>query len=203
MKCLLAIRYHLGFRTFSDWVASLPNADSTTPTLLSGTSRHPSNLTVMIRFMACVVLVLGVIAGCVKVQGNQDDPAGDRATIEAALRQWPNDFNAENLVGVCGLFADDVVLVYPGGPDRDRQQFCDRMQTLFDDPAKQFSYDAPDIGEVLVEGDLATVRLMWKLTIRDTSGKVLDTIDENGLDVFRRQPDGSWKIHISHAFSQT
>jgi ketosteroid isomerase-like protein len=77
------------------------------------------------------------------------------------------------------------------------------MQTLFDDPAKQFSYDAPDIEEVLVEGDLATVRLMWKLTIRDTSGKVLDTIDENGLDVFRRQPDGSWKIHISHAFSQT
>jgi hypothetical protein len=44
--------------------------------------------------------------------------------------------------------------------------------------------------------------LMWTLTVRDTSGKVLDTVEENGIDVFRRQADGSWKIHISHAFSQ-
>ena len=149
----------------------------------------------MLRRTACGVLALGVVAGC-------GDPANDRAAIEAALRQWPNDFNAENLPGVCGLFADDVVLVYPGSPDRNHQEFCNQMQTLFDDPAKKFSYDPPKIEEVLVDGDLATVRLMWKLTIRDTSGKVLEIIDENGLDVFRRQPDGSWKIHVSHAFTQ-
>ena len=125
-----------------------------------------------------------------------------RAAIEAALEQWPNDFNAENLAGVCGLFADDVVLVYPGAPDRNRKEFCDQMQTLFDDPAKRFSYAAPDIGEVLVDGDLATVRLIWTLTVRDTSGKVLETVEENGLDVFRRQADGSWRIHVSHAFTQ-
>ena len=77
------------------------------------------------------------------------------------------------------------------------------MRTQFADPAKQFAYEAPDIREVLVDGDLATVRLIWTLTIRDTSGKVLDTVEENGVDVFRRQADGSWKIHISHAFSQT
>jgi uncharacterized protein (TIGR02246 family) len=152
----------------------------------------------MVRWLACGVLTLGVAVGC--AQG--DDPATDRAAIEAALKRWPNDFNAENLAGVCGLFADDVVLVYPGAPDRNRQEFCDQMQALFDDPAKQFSYDAPEIGEVLVDGDLATVRLVWTLTIRDTSGKVLETVDENGLDVFRRQEDGSWKIHISHAFPQ-
>jgi hypothetical protein len=26
-------------------------------------------------------------------------------------------------------------------------------------------------------------------------------IPEDGLDVFRRQADDTWKIHISHAFS--
>jgi uncharacterized protein (TIGR02246 family) len=152
----------------------------------------------MSRWMACGVMAVGLVAGCA-----QEDPAEDRAAIEAALRQWPDDFNAKNLPGVCGLFADDVVLIYPGSPDRNHQQFCDQMRTLFEDPGKECSYDPPDIQEVVVDGDLATVRLIWTLTIRDTSGKVLETIDENGVDVFRRQPDGSWKIHISHAFSQS
>jgi uncharacterized protein (TIGR02246 family) len=152
----------------------------------------------MSRWMACGVMAVGLVAGCA-----QEDPAEDRAAIAAALLQWPDDFNAKNLPGVCGLFADDVVLIYPGSPDRNHQQFCDQMRTLFEDPGKEFSYDPPDIQEVVVDGDLATVRLIWTLTIRDTSGKVLETIDENGVDVFRRQPDGSWKIHISHAFSQS
>lgn len=154
----------------------------------------------MTRWTTCGLTALCLMAGCAQ---EEHDPAEDQAAIEAALRQWPEDFNAENLPGVCGLFADDVVLIYPGSPDRNHQQFCDQMRTLFDDPVQQFSYDAPEIQEVVVDGDLATVRLIWTLTIRDTSGKVLETVDENGVDVFRRQPDGSWKIHISHAFSQT
>jgi len=118
------------------------------------------------------------------------------------LLQWPRDFNARNLDAVCGLFADDVVLAYPGAPDRNRDAFCDQMRVQFRDPSKTFSYDEPDIKEIIVEGDLATVRLFWTLTVRDTSGKVLETIHEDGVDVFRRQPDGSWKIHISHAFTK-
>jgi len=126
----------------------------------------------------------------------------DRADIEAALLQWPRDFNARNLDAVCGLFADDVVLAYPGAPNRNRDAFCDQMRDQFSDPSKTFRYVEPDIKEIIVDGDLATVRLFWTLTVRDTSGNVLETIHEDGVDVFRRQPDRSWKIHISHAFTK-
>ena len=60
----------------------------------------------------------------------------------------------------------------------------------------------PDINDVIVDGDLAVVRLIWTLTVRDGSGQVLETTVEDGVDVFRRQADGSWKIHISHAFTR-
>ncbi|TQC46944.1 hypothetical protein EEB14_23425 [Rhodococcus sp. WS4] len=40
----------------------------------------------------------------------------------------------------------------------------------------------------------------WPLTVTDASGTVLENARESGVDVFRRQPDGSWKIHVSHAF---
>jgi hypothetical protein len=52
---------------------------------------------------------------------------------------------------------------------------------------------------VLVDGDLATVKLFWTLTVTDESGNGLDTGGEDGFDEFRRRPDGSWKIHVSHA----
>ena len=47
-----------------------------------------------------------------------------------------------------------------------------------------------------------TVQLFWTLTVTDPEGKVLDTGVEDGLDVFRRQPDDTWKIHVSHAFTK-
>jgi hypothetical protein len=66
-------------------------------------------------------------------------------TSRAVLLQWPRDFNARNLDAVCGLFADDAVLAYPGAPDRNRDAFCDQMRERFRDPSKTVSYDAPDI----------------------------------------------------------
>jgi hypothetical protein len=38
--------------------------------------------------------------------------------------------------------------------------------------------------------------------VTDPAGEVLETGVDDGLDVFRRQPDGTWKIHVSHAFTK-
>ncbi|CAN5394863.1 SgcJ/EcaC family oxidoreductase [soil metagenome] len=132
--------------------------------------------------------------------GSGSDTSRDEIAIVDALRQWPVDFDAEHLDAVCGLFADDVVLVYPNSADRGHDQFCDQMRINFADPTKKFSYAAPDIRDVRIDGDLGAVRLIWTLTVRDASGRVLETVAEDGVDVFRRQPDGSWKIVVSHAF---
>jgi uncharacterized protein (TIGR02246 family) len=147
----------------------------------------------------CYALSLSVPSPSVWLPRCRDS---DRADIEALLLQWPRDFNARNLEAVCGLFADDAVLAYPVAPDRNRDAFCDQMRERFRDPSKTVSYDAPDIKEIIVDGDLATVRLFWTLTVKDISGKVVETIHEDGVHVFRRQPDRSWKIHISHAFTK-
>jgi hypothetical protein len=156
----------------------------------------------MLKVLAGCVLASGVLAGCTTAASPQHDAAQDSAAIEAALRQWPHDFNDRKLPEVCGLFAADVVLSYPDSPDRGHDAFCDRMAALFKDPARKFRYAEPDIKEILVDGDLATVRLFWTLTVTDTAGAALETKVEDGLDVFRRQPDGTWKIHVSHAFTK-
>jgi hypothetical protein len=41
---------------------------------------------------------------------------------------------------------------------------------------------------------MAAVRLVWTLTVK-RQGQAVDTVSaEPGLDILRRQPDGTWKI---------
>ncbi len=42
-------------------------------------------------------------------------------------------------------------------------------------------------------GDVAVVRLVWTLTITEKDGREIKSV-EPGMDVFRQQADGSWKI---------
>ncbi|MBV9358396.1 MAG: nuclear transport factor 2 family protein [Chloroflexi bacterium] len=132
--------------------------------------------------------------------GPPPDTTTDRAVIERALRQWPIDVAARNAPAVCGLFAPDVVLSADGGPDRDYDQVCAQFQHLLADADRTISYADPDIQEVLVDGDLAAVRLIWTSSLTAPSGSTPVVEREQGLDVFARQPDGSWKIKISHAY---
>jgi ketosteroid isomerase-like protein len=47
------------------------------------------------------------------------------------------------------------------------------------------------------------VRLIWTSRMSDKSRSETTTIKEKGLDVFKRQGDGSWKIVISYAYPQS
>ena len=66
--------------------------------------RRPSNAA---RWAWLVLAAL--LAGCA---GNDD-----RAAFESTLGQGPKGFNDRNLDAVCGLFADDVILIYPDSPE--------------------------------------------------------------------------------------
>jgi len=62
-----------------------------------------------------------------------------------------------------------------------------------------FCYAPAEIEAVIVEGDTLVVRLVWTLTVSDAAGATPEVVRENGVDGFRRQPVGSWKIRVSHA----
>jgi steroid delta-isomerase len=64
------------------------------------------------------------------------------------------------------------------------------LRNALADEAKRFTYSV-DIRDIIVEGNLAAVRLIWTLTI---APPIDVTSVEHGLDIFRRQPDGTWKI---------
>jgi uncharacterized protein (TIGR02246 family) len=141
-----------------------------------------------------IARLVGSALLCVAILGTaaaQSDRS-TQAEIRAALTQWMADFNAGKADRVCGLFAPDLIAQYRGQPERNYDSLCDLLKRSLRDPAKKFSY-ALDIKEIIVAGDLAIVRLNWALTIQGKEAPA-ETIDEPGMDIFRRQADGSWKI---------
>lgn len=119
--------------------------------------------------------------------------ADDAATqVENTLTRWMADFNAGRTEHVCDLFAADVRADFRGYPTRDHQAVCDLLTKSLTDTTRTYSY-ALNIKEILVFGDVAVVRLVWTLTIKEKDGREIKSV-EPGMDIFRRQADGSWKI---------
>ena len=73
------------------------------------------------------------------------------------------------------------------------EALCDLLKRSLADNSRTYRY-ALAIKEIVVAGDLAVVRLTWTLTVRQKDPPRDVTADEPGMDVFRKQPDGSWKI---------
>ena len=93
--------------------------------------------------------------------------------------------------------APDLVATVPGALDGDRPAVCGRLTALLQRPDLELHY-APDIHEIIIAGDLAVVRLFWTLTMEKDGQRT--TSREAGMDVFERQPDGSWAIARFLAF---
>jgi ketosteroid isomerase-like protein len=144
------------------------------------------------RLRSGVILMLIVIFSFAREAIAQPSDAG-QAAVHEALIKWTADFNAGNRQGICSLFSPDLLYDYKGQPERNYRDICDLLQRSLSDPTRRYTYSLA-VHEILVSGDLAVVRLTWTLRItrNDMSGETASR--EQGMDVFRKQPDGSWKI---------
>jgi steroid delta-isomerase len=117
------------------------------------------------------------------------DENADANAIRSRLQSWTRDFNAGDALAAYDLFAADLIASFRGQPDRGKQEICEQIAAAISRHGRAIQYQ-PDIREVIVSGDLAVVRLIWTLAIGT------ERSSEPGLDVFRRQSDGKWRIAI-------
>ena len=122
------------------------------------------------------------------------DPAAD---VHARLLRWADDFNAGRADNVCDLFSMDLISDYRGQGPADHAARCRQLRRALADPARSFHY-APVIKDILVSGDVVIVRLDWTLTVTPGDIKAV----EAGLDVFRKETDGAWRIIRMMAYDE-
>jgi len=146
-------------------------------------------------FAVVALLLMGASAG-----GARADSAEDQ--IRTTLEQWTRDFNAGNADAVCKLFAPELRYDFRGYPERGYDDICKLLHRSLRDKSRRYNY-ALDLREIIVAGDLAVVRLAWRLTVTLPNGQVVTSV-EPGMDVLRKGPDGQWKIvrYIAYALPE-
>lgn len=115
--------------------------------------------------------------------------ADDAADIRTRLERWTEDFNQKRIEPVCDLFSKELISTVRGQGDTDYATRCDILTRSLADPAREYHYDL-NLHEVIVEGDLAVVRLTWTLFVSPLNV----TAVEPGIDIFRKEADGKWRI---------
>src|SRR5436190_18024398 len=149
-------------------------------------------------FCRCLITIV-TIALTAAAAAAHADSAADEAAIMQRLQRWTADFNAKDSAGVCDLFAPDLVYSMPEVVQGTRETMCANLAKMLARSDIQLHYGNPDVHEILVLGDVAVVRLTWTLTTQVNGAN--DTTTEEGMDIFRRQPDGKWSIARFIAFT--
>ena len=140
-----------------------------------------------------VLLACGGLAVAAAAPASAQPGQTAEAAIRNALQKWTRDFNARDTAHICDLFAPDLVYDYRGFPERNYETLCALLRRSLSDRSKSFAYSL-QIKEIIVSGDLAIVRLVWTLKTSVAGSSDVVELSEPGLDVFRRQPDGTWRI---------
>lgn len=122
----------------------------------------------------------------------------DKAAIAARLAEWSDAFNTREASKCCDLFSADLISTMRGRPDEGRDAVCRRIARALADRNVSLRYTAK-IEEIILSGELAVVRLVWTMTTR--RGAKVVAWEEPGVDVFRREGDGKWRIFRFLAFS--
>jgi len=150
---------------------------------MSSSAAQNSNCSATVAFILITLLGSATAQSC--------NPA--ETAIRDALMKWTSHFNAGDTGEICGLFAPELRYDYRGHLERGFADVCGLLQRSLSDRTKTYSYSL-QIKEIIVSGDLAVVRLVWTLKVSPI-GSANETISEEpGMDIFRKQPDGSWKI---------
>lgn len=145
-----------------------------------------------------MIKLAGIVLALVTATAQADGGADEKA-VRQALMDWAAAFNAGDGERVCDLFAPDLIAVYQGVPERGFAVMCAHLRSVLADRTRRYSYGL-DVKEILSSADLVAARLVWTLEVRDPSGALVHTTQEPSLDLFRRQPDGSWRMARFLAF---
>ena len=138
---------------------------------------------------AVLLLPILLVAGLAHAAPPSGAGAAESA-IRAALAGWVDAANRGDYAAAMSVWAPDLIGWSPEGPD---DTYARELAGSKAPAGPVDTTYALTINEVIVDGSLAVVRDTWTQTTKQAGGA--DKVETfRSFEVWRRQPDCSWKI---------
>jgi uncharacterized protein (TIGR02246 family) len=149
--------------------------------------RTPAALTI-----AFAVLALAI--GCTPTTETPDTPPADPAELMEADRAFAEETARIGVEGWVAAFAEDGVMLIPGGEVRGREAIREIMTPVFANPDLYFTWE-PRVADVGSGGDLGYTIGRYLRQVVSPAG---DTIRAEGqyTTVWKRGDDGVWRVAL-------
>ena len=119
--------------------------------------------------------------------------------IQDADKQYADAFNRGDIAAIAALHTEDVVYLPPNASAvSGRQGVESTAKELLDAGWKNMSFSSVQVGS---DGDLAYHVGTFSIDAPTDEGMTTET--GKFVDVYKRQADGSWKIHVTIFNSDT
>ena len=142
------------------------------------------------QFRTTIMLLLTLVSSAHAAAPTDANYSEPEQQIRSALARWAEAANRGDYKAAFGVWAPDLIGWAPDGQDDSyalEQKFA---QQPMQPPKTTY---ALTINEVIVDGSLAVVRDTWTQTTRNDAGAPKRETFRS-FEVWRRQPDDSWKI---------
>jgi uncharacterized protein (TIGR02246 family) len=148
--------------------------------------------------LATLTLFLFPLTACAPAPESAPEVEDTRAEDEAAIRALRDAFLDAQQAGDAerntSFYTDDAIIMTPGAPSHTGiNAIRTALADFFDDC--EWNSQEP-IEELQVMGDWAFTRTTWSGTQTDKATGTAATVSGKAVHIYRRQPEGTWKIAI-------
>lgn len=138
------------------------------------------------------LLVVFSLSTACQTQTAADTRAADEATLKNLDAEWSKAAGAKDLDKTASYYSDDALVLPPNLPVlQGREQARNMWKGMFSVPGFGGGWKATKV-EVARSGDLAYIAGTYELSESDPSGRPA-TDKGKYMEVWKKQPDGSWK----------
>ncbi|HWF45702.1 MAG TPA: DUF4440 domain-containing protein [Bryobacteraceae bacterium] len=141
---------------------------------------------------ACACLAMLLLTSACSRQATADTRAAEESTIRSLDEQWSKTAAANDLEGTVSYYGDDATLLPANAPAITGKPAIHAFWGSMLGPSSSISWQANKV-EVSRSGDLAYLTGAYVATGKDSQGH---TVTEHGkeVEVWKKQPDGRWKV---------
>lgn len=151
-----------------------------------------------------IVLLAALATSCAQQTQPAETPdtrAQDEMNIRDTSKAWADAAKAKDPDKFVSYYTDDALLIFEDAPDfSGKAAIREAVAPMMQDPAFALSFETKTV-EVARSGELAYELAAYSITTTDPKTKKPVMEKGQGLVIWKKQADGSWKAHIDSPVS--